>query len=145
LNSRINDPSHWLTSERVQGYLERADKISHRSEGENVLLDFIPNTTRKVLDLGTGDGRLIKILKRKIPLGKYVAIDFSPPMLKTLKRRFGRDNSVCIIQHSLESHLPGVGYFDAVIQPSYTSLKARTQKNSLFRNLFHNKIWWYIL
>lgn len=79
LNSRINDPSHWLTSERVQGYLERADKIPHRSEGEYVLLDFIPNTTKKVLDLGTGDGRLIKLLKRKIPSGKYVAIDFSPP------------------------------------------------------------------
>ena len=85
LNSRVNDPSHWLTSERVQGYLDRADNIPHRREGENVLLDFIPKTTRKVLDLGTGDGRLIRLLKTKIPSAKYVAIDFSPPMLRTLQ------------------------------------------------------------
>ena len=85
LNSRVNDPSHWLTSERVQGYLDRADNIPHRREGENVLLDFIPKTTRKVLDLGTGDGRFIRLLKTKIPSAKYVAIDFSPPMLRTLQ------------------------------------------------------------
>ena len=115
LNSRVNDPSHWLTSERVQGYLDRADNIPHRREGENVLLDFIPKTTRKVLDLGTGDGRLIRLLKTKIPSAKYVAIDFSPPMLRTLQQRFGSDNSVSIVQHNLESHLPSVGYFDAVI------------------------------
>ncbi len=70
LNPRINDPSRWLSSERVQGYLERADKIPPRSKGENVLLDFIPKTTRKVLVLGTGDGRLIKILKTKFPSAK---------------------------------------------------------------------------
>ena len=106
LNSRISDPSHWLTSERVKGYLEKADKFPHRSEGENVLLDFIPKTTRRVLDLGTGDGRLVKILKTKIPNAKYVAIDFSPPMLRTLKRRFGCDDSVSIIRHNLDSSLP---------------------------------------
>jgi tRNA (cmo5U34)-methyltransferase len=136
LNSRINDPSHWLTSERVQGYLERADKIPHRSEGENVLLDLIPNTTRKVLDLGTGDGRLIKLLKRKIPLAKYVAIDFSPPMLRTLKRRFGRDNSVCIIQHSLDSHLPSVGYFDAVISSLAIHHLKQERKKTLYSEIY---------
>jgi tRNA (cmo5U34)-methyltransferase len=115
LNSRINDPSHWLTSERVEWYLESADKIPHRKEGENVLLDFIPKTTRRVLDLGTGDGRLIKLLKTKIPSAKYVAIDFSPPMLRTLKQRFGRDKSVSIVQHNLDSPLPSLGDFDVVI------------------------------
>lgn len=136
LNSRINDPSHWLTSERVQEYLERADKIPHRSEGENVLLDFIPNTTRRVLDLGTGDGRLIKLLKSKIPSAKYVAIDFSPPMLKTLKRRFGRDNSVTIIQHSLDSHLPSVGYFDAVISSLAIHHLKQERKKTLYSEIY---------
>lgn len=136
LNSRINDPSHWLTSERVQEYLERADKIPHRSEGENVLLDFIPNTTRRVLDLGTGDGRLIKLLKSKIPSAKYVAIDFSPPMLKTLKRRFGRDTSVTIIQHGLDSHLPSVGYFDAVISSLAIHHLKQERKKTLYSEIY---------
>ena len=115
-------------------------------EGENVLLDFIPKTTRKVLDLGTGDGRLIKILKTKIPSAKYVAIDFSPPMLKTLKGRFASDISVSIIQHNLDSRLPNVGYFDAVISSlAIHHLKQERKKDSVFRNLFHIKIRWPIL
>jgi len=136
LNSRINDPSHWLTSERVQGYLERADKIPHRKEGENVLLDFIPKTTRKVLDLGTGDGRLIKLSKTKIPSSKYVAIDFSPPMLRTLKQRFGSDNSVRIVQHDLESILPSVGNFDAVISSLAIHHLKLERKKALYSEIY---------
>ena len=136
LNSRINDPSRWLTQERVRGYLERAGKIPYRTEGENVLLDFIPKTTRKVLDLGTGDGRLIKLLKTRIPSAKYVAIDFSPPMLRTLKRRFGSDNSVSIVQHNLDSHLPSLGYFDAVVSNLATHHLKQERKEALYSEIY---------
>jgi len=136
LNSRIRDPSHWLTSERVKGYLEKADKFPHRSEGENVLLDFIPKTTRRVLDLGTGDGRLVKILKTKIPNAKYVAIDFSPPMLRTLKRRFGCDDSVSIIRHNLDSSLPRIGYFDAVISSLAIHHLKQERKKDLYSEIY---------
>ena len=44
--------------------------------------------TKRILDLGTGNGRLIKLLKEKIPTVKSVAIDFSPPMLKEFTREF---------------------------------------------------------
>jgi tRNA (cmo5U34)-methyltransferase len=136
LKPTINDPSRWLTSERVQGYLDRADKIPHRVEGENVLLDFIPKTTRKVLDLGTGDGRLIKLLKTKILSARYVAIDFSPPMLRTLKRRFGSDNSVSIVQHNLDSHLPNLGYFDAVLSSLAIHHLKQERKKALYSEIY---------
>lgn len=136
MNSIINDPSRWLTSKRVQGYLERADKIPHRIEGENVLLDFIPKRTRKVLDLGTGDGRLIRLLKRKIPTIKSVAIDFSPPMLRILKRQFRNSNSVTIIQHNLESSLPDLGYFDAVISGLSLHHLKHDRKKSLYLEIY---------
>lgn len=136
LNSRINDPSHWLTSERVEWYLENADKIPHRKEGENVLLDFIPKTTRRVLDLGTGDGRLIKLLITKIPSAKYVAIDFSPPMLRTLKQRFGRDKSVSIVQHNLDSPLPSLGDFDVVISSLAIHHLKLERKKALYSEIY---------
>jgi tRNA (cmo5U34)-methyltransferase len=136
LDSIVNDPSRWLTSERVRGYLERADKIPHRTEGENVLLDFIPKTTRKVLDLGTGDGRLIRLLKTKIPTMKCVAIDFSPPMLRNLKRQFRNNNSVTIIQHNLESSLPDMGYFDAVVSGLSLHHLKHDRKKSLYSEIY---------
>ena len=136
MNSRISDPSHWLTSERVKGYLEKADKFPHRSEGENVLQDFIPKTTRRVLDLGTGDGKLVKILKTKIPNAKYVAIDFSPPMLRTLKRRFGCDDSVRIIRHNLDSSLPRIGYFDAIISSLAIHHLKQERKKDLYSEIY---------
>jgi tRNA (cmo5U34)-methyltransferase len=99
-------------------------------------LDFIPKTTRRVLDLGTGDGRLIKLLKTKIPSSKYVAIDFSPPMLRTLKQRFGSDNSVSIVQHNLESQLPNVGYFDAVISSLAIHHLKLERKKALYSEIY---------
>jgi ubiquinone/menaquinone biosynthesis C-methylase UbiE len=99
-------------------------------------LDFIPKTTRRVLDLGTGDGRLIKLLKTKIPSAKYVAIDFSPPMLRTLKQRFGTDNSVSIVQHNLDSPLPSLGDFDAVISSLSIHHLKLERKKALYSEIY---------
>jgi tRNA (cmo5U34)-methyltransferase len=115
LHKKPDDPSHWLTSRRVRQYLNKADKIPHRNDGEQLLLDFIPMRTRRILDLGTGDGRLIKLLKQKIPNIKCIAIDFSPHMLKILRRQYVADKSVIIVEHNFGSQLPDIGFFDAIV------------------------------
>ena len=115
-NRIIDDHSNWRASSRVTDYLNRLDKIPHRTEGEILLCEFIPKKTKRILDLGTGNGRLIKLLKEKIPTVKSVAIDFSPPMLKEFRREFVDDDTIKIIEHDLTYPLPtNLGKFDAII------------------------------
>ena len=48
------------------------------------MVDFVPPNAKHVPDLGTGNGRLIKLIKHKIPNSKFVALDFSPYMINNL-------------------------------------------------------------
>src|SRR5258708_13480115 len=70
--------NEWTTSELALAYLARADSLPHRTEGEAVLLEHVPLTTRRILDLGTGDGRLLALLKLDRPSASGVALDFPP-------------------------------------------------------------------
>jgi len=53
----------WSSPQHALAYLNVADNLPHRSEGEAVLIDHLPENTRRILDLGTGDGRLIRLIK----------------------------------------------------------------------------------
>lgn len=105
----------WTSSEHALDYLSRADSIPHRVEGEAALLEFIAPTTRRILDLGTGDGRLLALVKLDHPEAAAVAIDFSPAMLEAARKRFGGDSSVTVVAHNLDHPLPELGNFDAVV------------------------------
>jgi len=59
----IGSKEEWSTVEHALAYLNEADNIPHRTEGEAVLLDHVPKDAKRILDLGTGDGRLIRLLK----------------------------------------------------------------------------------
>ncbi len=77
----------WTSSEHARDYLERADSILHREEGEAALLEFVPRNARRILDLGTGDGRLLALVREALgrqerPDTEAVALDFSPAMLE---------------------------------------------------------------
>ena len=83
----------WTSNEHAHDYLERADSITHRGEGESALLEFLPPNTKRVLDLGTGDGRLLALVGREHPDTQAVAIDFSPTMLEAARKRFAGKSS----------------------------------------------------
>jgi hypothetical protein len=48
----------WTNNECVARYLNRADGFPHCAEGESVLLEQVAGNAHRVLDIGTGDGRL---------------------------------------------------------------------------------------
>ena len=91
--------------------------VPHRAEGEAVLLEHIPIDAKRVLDLGTGNGRLLKMIKANRPNIKTVGIDISPTMLKVAQESFVGDRSVKVIEHDLNNPLmlSELGTFDAIV------------------------------
>jgi tRNA (cmo5U34)-methyltransferase len=115
--NRDTPTSEWQTIEHTLAYLARADKLPHRAEGEKVLLEQIPFTAKRVLDLGTGDGRLLALVKLSNPLIDGVALDFSDTMIEQAKKHFANDSNVSIFKHDFSLPLPAeqFGRFDIIV------------------------------
>ena len=126
----------WTSNQHAREYLERADSISHRSEGESALLEFIPPGTRRILDLGTGDGRLLALVRRQHPAAEAVALDFSPAMLDEARKRFAGDPTVTVVEHNLDALLPGLGKFDAVISSFAIHHLMHERKKELYAEVY---------
>jgi tRNA (cmo5U34)-methyltransferase len=106
----------WTADEqKVHRYLGRADEFPHRAEGEGVLLEHVPLYARRILDLGTGDGRLLALLQadREEMLG--VGLDFSELMLEAAGQRFVDNERVELVKHDLADPIPVLGRFDAIV------------------------------
>lgn len=128
--------NQWATAEHALDYLARADQIPHRTEGEAVLLDHVPKTVQRILDLGTGDGRLLSLLKIDRPDVESIAIDFSPTMLAAVRQRFAKDVKVTILEHNMDNPLPPVGQFDGVVSSFAIHHLAHPRKHSLYQEVF---------
>ena len=128
--------NEWLSDEHAQSYLARADRIPHRTEGDAVLLEVVPGSVARVLDLGTGDGRLIALLKSSRPQLAAVALDFSPSMLLAVSERFKGDASVQIVEHNLEEPLPPLGKFDAIISGLAIHHCPDARKRAIYAEVF---------
>ncbi len=121
--------SEWTSVEQATAYLEQADSAPHRAEGERVILDLIPPGAVRILDLGTGDGRLLDLLKVERPSFSGVALDFSPTMLE-VALRFEDDRSVRVVEHICVS-LCRSWNCSTPSSPASSSTTARTKGSAL--------------
>lgn len=124
------DPAHAL------GYLARADAFPHRAEGEGVLHDHVPLGVRRILDLGTGDGRLLGLLRRDRPASLGVGVDVSEPMLKAARERFADEPGIELVRHDLAEPIPDVGSFDAVVSSFAIHHLHDARKRTLYGEVF---------
>jgi tRNA (cmo5U34)-methyltransferase len=126
----------WSTEAHALDYLRRADAIPHRAEGEAALLELLPAGAPRILDLGTGAGRLVLLAKKVRPNARFVGLDFSPTMLGAMRNTIGGDESVTIVEHDFDTKLPSMGQFDAVISSFAIHHVVHERKRALYREIF---------
>ena len=122
--------------EHVDRYLDRADEFPHRLEGEGVLLEQVPRSVSRVLDLGTGDGRLLSLLRAERPEMAGVGLDSSEVMLDAARERFDGEERIEIVEHDLAEPLPPLGSFDAVVSSFAIHHLEHERKRSLYDEVF---------
>ncbi len=128
--------NEYASADYALAYLEKADRIPHRKEGEAVLLEVIPRDAQSFLDLGTGDGRLIALLKAKHPQASAIGLDFSPVMLQAARKRFQQDTNVEMREHNLERPLPALKTFDAIVSSFAIHHCEHVRKRALYAEVF---------
>jgi tRNA (cmo5U34)-methyltransferase len=138
LSKEGTSKNEWQTVDHAFKYLARADKLPHRTEGEKALLEQIPLSAKRVLDLGTGDGRLLALVKLQNVGVEGVALDFSEPMLEEAKKRFANDYQVSLVKHDFSLPLPveELGFFDVVVSSLAIHHLVDARKKQLYAEVF---------
>ena len=126
----------WTTAAHANRYLAMADEVPHRVEGESVLAEQVPRDARRVLDLGTGDGRLLALLQVDRPEMRGVGLDFSELMLDAAGKRFAGDERIELVKHDFSERLPALGRFDVVVSSMAIHHLEHERKRSLYGEVF---------
>ncbi len=126
----------WTSAAHANRYLALADAVPHRAEGEGVLSQQVPRDARRILDLGTGDGRLLALLQADRPAVRGVGLDFSKLMLEAAGRRFAGDERIVLVRHDFAQPLPALGSFDVVVSSMAIHHLEHERKRSLYGEVF---------
>ena len=100
------------------------------------MLGHVPREVRRVLDLGTGDGRLLALLRIDRDEMLAVGIDSSDVMLQAGRERFAGDERVNLVKHDLAEPLPALGCFDAVVSSFAIHHLEHERERALYGEVF---------
>ncbi len=136
--------SEWSSPERVADYLKR--EIPHRDVAEGLLLAALPDPVERVIDLGTGDGRLLALIAGEHPDVRGVGVDNSEEMLTRARARArARDAREQEGDQRLEVRfgdlaqpldIPGADAVDAVVSGLAVHHLEDERKRALFAAVF---------
>jgi ubiquinone/menaquinone biosynthesis C-methylase UbiE len=131
------DVNLWPSAEHALDYLAKADSLPHRTEGEAELLKCLPVNVSRVLDVGSGDGRLLALVRLAHRDAKAIALDFSPTMIERLRERFASDPFVQVVAHDFDNPLPvSLGMFDAVVSSFAIHHVTDKRKRTIYGEVF---------
>jgi tRNA (cmo5U34)-methyltransferase len=126
----------WVEADWAKRYLAERDGLPHRMEGFGVLLEVLPPHPRRVLDLGTGDGYTLGLLRGLHPGLEGIGVDFSAEMLGRARERFAGEDGVEIVEHDLDDPLPALGRFDVVVSSFAIHHCVHERKRALYAEVF---------
>jgi tRNA (cmo5U34)-methyltransferase len=123
----------WDTPEKVAEYVGRIGTVAPRLAGEAALVEFLPPDPRRALDLGCGDGRLVRLLLDARPeLEEIVAVDVSPPMLARAEAKFADEERVTVRPWDLRASIEPLGACDLIVSGFAIHHLADERKRALF-------------
>jgi tRNA (cmo5U34)-methyltransferase len=128
--------NRWPDVDHALAYLRKADEIPHRAEGTAAFVELLPDRVERVLDLGTGDGRLLDLVLTARPGASGVGLDLNAEMLARARERFAEDDRVTIAEHDLDDRLPGEDTFDLIVSSFAIHHVADDRKRSLYGECF---------
>lgn len=132
----MSSSEEWSSGPHVHSYLDRANSDARPVSSDEALLEHVPSGARRILDLGTGDGRLAALLLQGRPDRQVVGLDLSELMLAAAEQRFAGDSRVELLQHDLTVALPDIGCFDAVVSSLAIHHLPDARKRSLYAEAF---------
>ena len=123
----------WTDPDQVARYLARVDDLPHRAEGEAVLVrDLDGVLPGRILDLGTGNGRLTRVVLEAFPGSTAVCVDLSETMLRAASEQFAGNPDVTVRHHDLDDELRFDEQFDAVVSSLAIHHVSEERKLTLF-------------
>jgi len=99
-------------------------------------MELLPAAPRRVLDLGTGDGYTLGLVRSVHAEAEGVGVDFSAEMLGLARERFAGDAGVEIVEHDLDLQLPPLGRFDLVVSSFAIHHCVDERKRALYGEVF---------
>ena len=131
------DVNLWSDAAHATRYLHERKQLPHRLEGYDALLEVLPGTLRRVLDLGCGDGEVTARVLVEHPATEAIACDFSAEMLGRARERFGDVPTVTVVEHDLDGRLPDSwGTFDAIVSAFAIHHVVDERKRTLYGEIF---------
>ncbi|MEP6623316.1 MAG: class I SAM-dependent methyltransferase [Acidimicrobiia bacterium] len=128
--------NRWVNAEHARAYLATRESIPYQAESMVVLAEFLPTTVRRVLDLGTGDGITMALVRELRPAATGVAVDFTEEMLGRARARF-EGEPIEVVRHDLDEPLPGEwGAFDLVVSSYAIHHLSDGRKRALYGEVF---------
>jgi trans-aconitate methyltransferase len=120
----------WTDQARVAEYLAR--EVPHRQLAEQMLLAALPERAERCMDLGTGDGRLLALVRTRYPGAEAIGLDSSAAMLDRAKERFDGDPTVELRDHDLRAPLADAKAAEVIVSGLAIHHLEHSRKRELF-------------
>jgi tRNA (cmo5U34)-methyltransferase len=130
--------SEWKELRWAEDWPSFREGLPHAGDAERMLTEhLIGGEVGRFLDLGSGDGRVIALLRERWPDAAAIGLDLSPALTEEARQRFAGTDSVRVEEHDLMQPLPGdLGRFDLVVSALAIHHLPDKRKKELFAEVF---------